>query len=178
MTIRHRSYFFDQGILFECRQCGACCMGDPGIVHVYHDEVESIARYLSVEVLSFIEKYLYPIKGGYGIKEHTDGQCYFYQDGCTIYPVRPGQKELLGERAYASLDEIEEPVDMVNVFRKSEVVPQHAREAIRLQPKTFWMQLGIISKEAADILTDAGIDVIMDKCIKVEHARLCKAPSC
>jgi Fe-S-cluster containining protein len=66
-------------------------MGDPGIVHVYHDEVESIARYLSVEVLSFIEKYLYPIKGGYGIKEHTDGQCYFYQDGCTIYPVRPGQ---------------------------------------------------------------------------------------
>jgi Fe-S-cluster containining protein len=91
MTIRHRSYFFDPGILFECRQCGACCTGDPGIVHVYHDEVESIARYLSEGVLSFIEKYLYTIKGEYGIKEHADGQCYFYQDGCTIYPVRPGQ---------------------------------------------------------------------------------------
>jgi predicted CoA-binding protein len=103
---------------------------------------------------------------------------YLKATGYTILPVRPGQKELLGERAYASLDEIEEPVDMVNVFRKSEVVPQHAREAIRLQPKIFWMQLGIISQEAADMLTDAGIDVIMDKCIKVEHARLCKAPSC
>ena len=103
---------------------------------------------------------------------------YLKSNGYTILPVRPGQRELLGERAYASLDEIEEPVDMVNVFRKSEVVPQHAREAIRLQPKIFWMQLGITSQEAADILTDAGIDVIMDKCIKVEHARLCKAPSC
>lgn len=103
---------------------------------------------------------------------------YLKSNGYTILPVRPGQKELLGERAYASLDEIEEPVDMVNVFRKSEVVPQHARETIRLHPKIFWMQLGIISQEAADILTDAGIDVIMDKCIKVEHARLCKASSC
>jgi predicted CoA-binding protein len=103
---------------------------------------------------------------------------YLKSNGYAILPVRPGQKELLGQRAYASLDEIEEPVDIVNVFRRSEVVPQHAREAIRLQPKIFWMQLGIISQEAADILTDAGIDVIMDKCIKVEHARLCKAPSC
>ena len=103
---------------------------------------------------------------------------YLKSNGYTILPVRPGQKELLGERAYTSLEEIEEPVDMVNVFRKSEVVPQHAREAIRLQPKIFWMQLGIASQEAADILTDAGIDVIMDKCIKVEHARLCKAPPC
>jgi len=51
-------------------------------------------------------------------------------------------------------------------------------EAIRLQPKIFWMQLGITSQEAVDILTDVGIDVIMGKCIKVEHARLCKTPSC
>ena len=102
---------------------------------------------------------------------------YLKSNGYTIIPVRPGQKELLGERAYASLDEIEVPVDIVDVFRKSEVVLQHAKEAIRLQPKIFWMQLGIVNQEAADMLADAGIDVIMDKCIKVEHARLCKKPS-
>ena len=87
----NRSYFFDQGIHFECQQCGACCTGDPGIIYVDTDEVPRIAEYLSVEISLFIEKYLYPFRAGYSIKERSDGRCFFYDDGCTIYPVRPYQ---------------------------------------------------------------------------------------
>jgi Fe-S-cluster containining protein len=87
----HRSYFFDQGIHFECQQCGACCTGDPGIIFVRKDELMRIAEYLSVQVSFFIEKYLYPIKKGFSIRELADGRCSFYENGCTIYPVRPDQ---------------------------------------------------------------------------------------
>jgi Fe-S-cluster containining protein len=87
----NRSYFFDHGIHFECRRCGVCCTGDPGIIYVGKDELTRIAEYLSLQVPFFIEKYLYPIKTEYSIKEHADGQCFFYKNGCTIYPVRPHQ---------------------------------------------------------------------------------------
>jgi len=87
----NRSYFFDQGLHFECQRCGVCCTGDPGIIYVDRDEVPRIAENLSVEVSLFIEKYLYPVRAGYSIKEHSDGRCVFYDDGCTIYPVRPDQ---------------------------------------------------------------------------------------
>jgi uncharacterized protein len=87
----NRSYFFDQGIHFECQQCGVCCTGDPGIIYVGKDELARISEYLSVQVSFFIEKYLYPIKNGYSIREHADGRCFFYENGCTIYPVRPNQ---------------------------------------------------------------------------------------
>ena len=89
----NRSYFFDQGIHFECQLCGLCCMGEPGIVYVSKNEVARIAKYLSIQVSSFIGKYLYSFKAGYSIKEHADGRCFFYRDGCVIYPVRPRQCE-------------------------------------------------------------------------------------
>jgi Fe-S-cluster containining protein len=87
--VYNQSYFFDQGIHFECQQCGICCTGDPGIIYVGKDEVTRIAEYLCVQVPFFIEKYLYPIKAGYSIREYADGRCFFYENGCTIYPVRP-----------------------------------------------------------------------------------------
>ncbi|MEJ2657726.1 MAG: YkgJ family cysteine cluster protein [Desulfobacterales bacterium] len=87
----HRPYFFDQGIHFECRQCGACCTGDPGIVYVDKREAMHMAEYLSTAFSFFIDKYLYPLRAGYGIREHSDGRCFFYDNGCTIYPVRPHQ---------------------------------------------------------------------------------------
>lgn len=87
----NRNYFFDQGIHFECQRCGACCTGDPGIVYVDTDEAKRIAEYLSDEISSFIDTYLYPIRGGYSIKEYSDGRCMFYNNGCTVYPVRPFQ---------------------------------------------------------------------------------------
>ena len=99
---------------------------------------------------------------------------YLKTQGFKIIPVRPGQNEILGEKAYASLDNINETVDIVNVFRNPAQIMPHAHEAIRLKPKVFWMQLKIENQEAAALLTAAGIDVVMNKCIKVEHDRLCK----
>ncbi len=99
---------------------------------------------------------------------------YLKDQGYTIIPVRPAQDEILGEKAYASLDDIKEPVDIVDVFRNPAQIMPHAYEAIRLKPKVFWMQLNIENQEAAELLTAAGIDVVMDRCIKVDHGRLCK----
>ena len=99
---------------------------------------------------------------------------YLKDHGYGIIPVRPGQKEILGQKAYASLDDIKKNVDIVDVFRNSKQMLPHAYEAIRMQPKVFWMQLGIENQEAASLLIKAGIDVVMNKCIKIEHGRLCK----
>jgi predicted CoA-binding protein len=98
---------------------------------------------------------------------------YLKNHGYRIIPIRPAQKEILGEKAYRSLDDIKESVDIVNVFKNSAQIVPHAHEAIRLKPKLFWMQLNIENREAAELLTAAGIDVVMDRCIKVEHERLC-----
>ncbi|MBW2575426.1 MAG: CoA-binding protein [Deltaproteobacteria bacterium] len=98
---------------------------------------------------------------------------YLKEQGYRIIPVRPAQKEILGEKVYASLDNIKKTVDIVDVFRNPAQIVPHANEAIRLKPKVFWMQLNIENRKAADLLTAAGIDVVMDKCIKVEHERLC-----
>jgi len=99
---------------------------------------------------------------------------YMKEHGYKIFPVRPGQKEILGEKAFASLEEINESVDIINVFRRSEQIMPHAKEALQIKPRIFWMQLGIENQEAAQMLTSAGIDVVMNKCIKIEHDRLCK----
>ena len=99
---------------------------------------------------------------------------YLKNQGYRIIPVRPGQKEILGEKAFATLDDIKEKVDIVDVFRNPAQMVPHAREAVRLSPKVFWMQLNIENPEAAALLTQAGIDVVMNKCTKIEHERLCK----
>jgi len=89
-----------------------------------------------------------------------------------VIPVHPAQTEILGEKVYSTVDVIKEPVDIVNVFRNLAQVLPHAHEAIRIKPRVFWMQLNIENQEAAKLLTEAGIDVILNKCIKIEHARL------
>ena len=99
---------------------------------------------------------------------------YLKNQGYRIIPVRPAQKEILGEKTYASLDDIEWSVDIVNVFRNPSQIVPHAREALRVKPRVFWMQLDIENQEAAGILIAAGIDVVMNRCIKVEHEKLCK----
>lgn len=99
---------------------------------------------------------------------------YLKDHGYKIIPVRPGQEEILGQSAFAALDDIKENVDIVDVFRNPEQILLHAHEAIRIQPKVFWMQLGIENQKAASLLAKAGIDVVMNKCIKIEHDRLCK----
>jgi uncharacterized protein len=95
---------------------------------------------------------------------------YLQDKGYKIIPVRPGQTEILGEKVYKSLDELEGPVDLVDVFRRSEQVDEHLAEILRLKPRAVWMQLGIRNEEVAKALTEAGIDVVMDRCVKVDHA--------
>lgn len=97
---------------------------------------------------------------------------YLKDHGYRIIPVRPAQEAILGEKAYPSLDDLPGAVDIVDVFRSAEQILPHAREALRLRPLAFWMQEGIANPEAAGLLTAAGIDVVMDRCIKRDHERL------
>ena len=88
--LQHK-YFFDNGLQFECRQCGRCCTGDPGLVRVTPGEIEAISRYLGIVRSFFIKQYLYTCQESFCIREDEKGRCLFYQDGCRIYPVRPMQ---------------------------------------------------------------------------------------
>jgi predicted CoA-binding protein len=90
--------------------------------------------------------------------------------GYRIIPVNPNAATILGEKSYASLADIPEPVDIVNVFRRSEHTPEVARQAVDVKAKVLWLQLGIESDEAAAIAAAGGLEVIMDRCIKVEDA--------
>ncbi|OBZ16750.1 CoA-binding protein [Bacillus sp. FJAT-26390] len=92
--------------------------------------------------------------------------------GYTIIPVNPNADTILGQKSYASLKDIPVPVDIVNVFRRSEYTPPVAEEAVAIGAKTFWLQLGIASEEAAAIAAAGGLEVIMDRCIKVEDSIL------
>ncbi len=71
-------------------------------------------------------------------------------------------------------DDIDESIDIINVFRNSAQVMPHAQEALRIKPRLFWMQLGVENPEAAELLAKAGIDIVMNRCIMVEHDRLCR----
>lgn len=97
---------------------------------------------------------------------------YLRDEGYQIVPVRPAQTEILGEKVYRSLDDIDGPVDIVDAFRTGAQIMAHVPEIIRLHPNVFWMQLGIENSEAANVLTDAGIDVVMNRCIKIDHGNL------
>jgi predicted CoA-binding protein len=98
---------------------------------------------------------------------------YMQSEGYTIIPVNPryAGKTILGQSVYASLEEIPEPVDIVDVFRRASQAPDLARSAITIGAKVFWMQLGVISDEAAAIAREGGLEVVMDRCVKIEHAR-------
>lgn len=96
---------------------------------------------------------------------------YLQRHGYRIVPVNPKEREILGEPAYPSLGAIPFAVDVVNVFRRPEAVPEIAREAVAIGAKALWLQFGVQSDEGARIATDGGLDVVMDRCMKVEHAR-------
>ena len=97
---------------------------------------------------------------------------YMQDHGYRIIPVNPTYDEVLGERCYPTLAAIPGPVDMVDCFRKSEEIPALAREAVAKGAKVLWMQLGIRNDEAARVANDAGLEVVVDRCMKIEHARI------
>jgi uncharacterized protein len=88
---KDRKYFFDNGIRFECSQCGKCCNGAPGIIIILDNEIELIADFLEIDRQVFIERCLYPYLDNFSIREDETGRCIFFENGCSIYPVRPLQ---------------------------------------------------------------------------------------
>ena len=97
---------------------------------------------------------------------------YMQDHGYRIVPVNPKYPQILGETSYARLEDIPFPVDMVDVFRKEQDIPPIAKSAVAIGAKCLWQQLGLRSEEADRIATDAGIDSVWDRCVKIEHARL------
>jgi uncharacterized protein len=96
---------------------------------------------------------------------------YLKRHGYRVIPVNPRETRILGETCYPSLLDVPEPVDIVNVFRAPDALPQIAREAVTIHAGTLWCQFGVINEEGARIAEDGGVTVIMDRCLKIEHAR-------
>jgi uncharacterized protein len=105
----------------------------------------------------------------YGVAE------YLKRSGYKIIPVNPQETEVLGERCYPDLDAVPEPIDIVDIFRRSEFVPEIVEAAIRRHAKVVWMQEGVIHPGAARRAEEAGLAVVMDRCILKDHRRLASA---
>ena len=97
---------------------------------------------------------------------------YLQDHGYRIIPVNPNYEEILGQKCYPALEDIPDPVDVVDVFQRPDVTPPLATSAVAIGAKVFWLQLGVVNEEAASIARDGGLDVVMDRCMKIELARL------
>ena len=127
------------------------------------DEIgELLKRTKTIAVVGLSDS---PLRPSYGVS------AYMQSHGYKIIPVNPSIKGSLGEKAVASLADVEEKIDMVDVFRRSEYVPDLVDEAIRLKVPAIWLQEDVIHEEAAEKARMAGIFVVMDKCILKEHRR-------
>jgi len=98
-----------------------------------------------------------------------DVALYMQQQGFRIIPVNPNEEMILGEKSYPSLSTIPFNIDLVNVFRKSQDCSEIVTEAVKVNAKHVWLQLGVVNLEAQEIATNAGINFVMDRCLKVEH---------
>jgi predicted CoA-binding protein len=97
---------------------------------------------------------------------------YLQKAGYEIIPINPRLKEVLGVKAYPSLEAVQGEIDIVNVFRRSEETFSVAEAAIKAKAKVLWLQLGILNEESHRLARDAGLEVVMDRCIKIDHAIL------
>ena len=96
---------------------------------------------------------------------------YLKRHGYTVIPVNPREREILGERCYPSLVDVPVPIDIVNVFRAADALPAIAEEAVKVGAGCLWCQFGVINEAGARIAEAGGMTVVMDRCLKVEHAR-------
>jgi predicted CoA-binding protein len=124
--------------------------------------LELLKKYKTIAVVGLSSN---PKRPSFGVTEYMQGAGY------RIIPVNPNETEVLGEKSYARLEEVPEKIDIVNVFRRAEEVPPVVDSAIRVGAKIVWMQLGIENEEAAEKARVAGLVVIEDACILVEHRR-------
>jgi uncharacterized protein len=107
-----------------------------------------------------------PMRPSNGVAE------YLKRAGYRIIPVNPKETEVLGEKCYARLEDVPEKIDLVDIFRRSEYVPEIVESAIRVGARTVWMQEGVIHEAAAERARQAGLDVVMDRCTLKEHRKL------
>jgi len=127
------------------------------------DEIgELLKRTRTIAVVGLSDS---PLRPSYGVS------AYMQTAGYRIIPVNPAIKGALGEKAVASLADVQEKIDIVDVFRRSEFVPEVVDEAIRLKVPAIWLQEGVVHEEAAEKARKAGIFVVMDRCILKEHRR-------
>ena len=126
-------------------------------------ETEILRSTKTIAVVGLSSKRMRP---SYGVSE------YMQQAGYRIIPVNPAETEVLGEKAYPDLDSVPVPVDLVNIFRRSELVPPVVDAAIRIGAKAIWMQEDVMHEEAAEKARAAGLIVVMDRCVLKEHRRM------
>ena len=127
------------------------------------DMIEMLREGKTIAVVGLSSKRLRPSHGV---------SAYMQDHGYRIIPVNPAETEVLGEKAYATLSEVPVPVDIVNVFRQPEFVPEIVDEALRLGVKYLWLQEDVVHEAAAAKARAAGVKVVMDRCILKEHRRL------
>jgi uncharacterized protein len=97
---------------------------------------------------------------------------YLQHHGYRVIPVNPAVDEVLGEKAVATLNDLDQPVDLIDVFRRSDAVKEIVQSSLDISAPVIWTQLGVADEDAASLATEHGKTMIMDKCIKIEHARL------
>ena len=124
---------------------------------------EILRRYHTIAVVGLSNRRFRP---SHGVSE------YMQSAGYRIIPVNPYEREVLGEQCYPSLDDVPDSVEIVNIFRRSEFVPEVVEAAIRKGARAVWMQEGVVHEAAAERARAAGLDVVMDRCILKEHRRL------
>jgi predicted CoA-binding protein len=124
--------------------------------------LEILKKYKTIAVVGLSSN---PSRPSFGVSEYMQGARY------RIIPVNPNETEVLGEKSYAQLEDVPEKIEIVDVFRRSENVPPVVESAIRVGAKVVWMQLGVQNAEAAERARAAGLVVVEDACILVEHKR-------
>lgn len=138
--------------------------------HVNPTDKEIYQILVDTKTIAMVGASANPEKTSHGIMKKLQSVGY------RVIPVNPSETEILGEKCYASLTDIPEKIDLVNVFRKAETTAPIAHEAVKIKAKCLWLQLGIINDETAIIAKQGGLTVVMDSCIAVMHAIL-KVPN-
>ena len=131
------------------------------------DRIEKILR--ESKVVAVVGLSPKPERPSFGVAK------YLQNHGYRIIPVNPTVTEVLGERSYPSLKDVTERIDVVDIFRRPEDVPGVVEEAIQVGARAIWMQEGVVNDEAASMAEEAGLDVVMDRCMLKEHQKLASA---
>ena len=129
------------------------------------NDPESIARMLEARIIAVVGLSSDPSRASHSVSR------YMQSNGYRIIPINPNQTSVLGEKAYPLLENVPEKIDLVDIYRRSEEAGRHVDEAIRIGARGVWLQEGVVDEDAARRALEAGLDVVMDRCILKEHLK-------